>query len=500
MTELALYHPQMHDLTRGALGELQRLSADLTARQGSIKRRMDYFRGRHQLCFASPEFSEYFGERFQGWSDNWCKPVVEAPAERINPLGVRLAGQTSADTDLARVWRENGADRGASEAVTVTLAAGRAYSMVWGDPEDDDEDTPLITWERPDQAIVGYDAETRRPRSGLKLWRDENYEYASLYTRRYLWKWKRSAARVVPYGDHPDPAVQAGGGWEMRQGPNDHTWPIPNPMGRVPLVEWRNQSLLDDTPLSDIDGVMAMQDGINLIWAYLLNALDFASLPTRVVTGADTPKIPILDANGRVVGDRPVDLNELRRERILWIPKEANVEEWTAANLEVFSNVIERAIEHISAQTRTPPHYLVGKVSNLSAEAFTAAETGLVSKAGERIIYLDPAARGTYELIALAQGNSAKARAVRGGKVMWGDPQYRSMAQKVDALMKLKGMGFPLEWIAEQYGLEPDEVARVMLMRQQEAALDPLSAIADELGRGPAPGALPASGSADPMV
>lgn len=482
--------PWMTDETRDALATMQRLANELRLRQPRIAWRMEFLRGVQPLVFASEKFSAYMGKRFDGFADNWCPVVVATPAERMDVLGIRLDGEgLRPDAEMGRVWRTNEGERESSEAFVVGLAASRAFALVWGD--EDEPDTPVITWERPEQAIVAYQADTRRPTAGLKLWRDDDamMEFATLYTRTQVWKWQRPSVPIRT-GNEPEPAVDPTGGWEPRHPAGDDTWPISNPMGQVPLVEMRNQTLLDDAPLSDIDGVVAMQRAVNLVWAYLFNALDFATLPQRVVTGADTPMVPILDAQGQVVGEKPVDLDALMQERILWIPDDgAETSEWSAARLDVFSAVIERAIEHIAAQTRTPPHYLIGKVANLSAEALTAAETGLVSKASERITYFTPAIRRIFALVAAAQGSTARARAAMSGKVLWKDPQFRSLAQKVDALSKLRQMGFPLEWILEEYGLEPHEVRRVMAMREQELSMDPLGGFADDLARVGIPGA-----------
>ncbi|MDT0305074.1 phage portal protein [Streptomonospora wellingtoniae] len=489
---------QMDDGTAAALQQLSRLGSELTARQPVIENRLNYLRGHHPLVYASDEFQSYMGDRFHGFADNWCAPVINSPAERMNILGIRPAGETAADKEMQRIWRDNACDRTSSEALTVMLAAARSYALVWNNPRD--EQTPRITFERADQCVVRHDPETGEATAGLKLWRDEKYEYATLYTPEALWKWRRAAARVVPEGDRPDPAVQAGGGWEPRQSAKDDTWPVPNPLGALPLVEFRNQTLLDDAPISDIDGVIAMQNAINLVWAYLMNALDYATLPQRVVTGADMPKVPVLNSDGQKVDEKPLDLDQLVKDRILWIPSEsASTSEWSAARLDVFSSVIERAIEHVAAQTRTPPHYLIGRIANLSAEALASAETGLVSKTGERIVYANPDVREIHALSYLVLDNDAKARAMRGGTVLWADPQYRALGQKVDAMMKLKQIGFPFAWIAEQYGLEPEEVARVMEMREHESRMDPLAAMVDEMGRsGGAPAEPPTEPAAEP--
>lgn len=452
-----------------ALGMVNRLAAELNRRRPAITARLDAYKGLHRLQFASPEFSRYFEERFRGFSDNWCAPVVAAPTERMNYKGIRLGnGPVQADPDLARVSKVNNVDAGSSKAFIVGLAAARMFSLVWGDP--DDEQTPRIFWEHPSNCIVGYDPETGAEVAGLKLWNADAYEYATLYLPDEVWKWQRRNGA----GDSTAvrfylPSTYRGG-WEPRQSPADDTWPIPNPMGEVPLTEFRNQDLLDDEPISDIDGVLAMQSAINLTWAYLLNALDFASLPQRVVLGADIPKIPVLDNTGKVVGSRPLDLNTLPMERALWVPGEnAKIAEWKVATLDGYGMAIEKAVEHVAAQTRTPPHYLIGKVANLSADALTAAETGLVTKAQERITYFSPPMRRTNRLVCLAQDNRAKADACRSGTIIWRDIQFRSLAQKADAYGKLKDIGFPFAWIAERWEDDPEEVARIISMRRTEA-------------------------------
>ncbi|MFF4417082.1 phage portal protein [Streptosporangium sp. NPDC001559] len=468
------------DEARRAVGVLNRLADELRRREPETTRRLDYYKGKHKLCYASPEFRDYFADRFKGFSDNWTAPVAAAPAERMNVLGIRLdPDERNADKELSEAWKVADCERGSSEAFVVTLAAARSYCLVWGTEDDE----PRVTWERPDQAIVGYDSDTGQAKAALKLWADDTREYATLYEKFFVWKFSRPryartgysvSGLIVPAGS--DTVRSAGPeGWVPRQGDNDDTWPLPNPLQRVPMVELRNQTLLDDDPLSDIAGVMAMQDAINLIWAYLMNALDFASLPQRVVMGAEVPKVPILDTNGQKVGERPIELDTLINERILWLTGDAKIGSWPAADLAAYSDVIERAIEHIAAQTRTPPHYLIGKVANLAAEALTAAETGLVSKTGERIVYVNSGIREIHSLMALAMNQEEKARACRRGTVMWADTQFRALGQKVDALQKLKAMGFPLRWLAEQYGLEPPEVDRVMAMALEQAEMDPMN-------------------------
>src|SRR5690606_13224762 len=110
---------------------------------------------------------------------------------------------------------------------------------------------------------------------------------------------------------------------------------------------------------------------------------------------------------GAVIGFRPVDMKDLREKRLLTLTGEnAKIDSWRAAELAIFTDTIEVAVGHIAAQTRTPPHYLVSNkgLSNLSGDALTAAEIGLVQKSNEYISFTDPQLREVLRLVALVKG------------------------------------------------------------------------------------------------
>lgn len=458
----------------------ERLSRELELRRPEMKRRIDYFKGNTgQLRFASKKFGEYFDKQFEGFSDNWCMPVAQATAERINFLGIRPYGQVEGvDSELQRHWFANDADAGSSEMNLLFGVASRGFSLTH--PDKGPGGTPRLTWEHPDSAIVDTDPATQMDRSGLVVWQDDKRDYATLYTPDKVFKYKRKTGqdRYERGGLRTDLT----GGWELRD--DRVEWEV-NPLGEVPLTEFRNQTLLDDEPLSDISGVMSLQDAINLVWAYLLNTLDQASLPARIVSGADLPKVPKRNSAGEVIGYVDVELDELMKERILWLPKDAKADEWTAAQLNVFSDVIERIVEHIAAQTRTPPHYLVAKMINTAAESLNIAEAGLVSKVQERIKYMSRGMRKTQRLMAKAGGADQKRLdAINAGRLIYSNVQYRSESQMADVAVKMKSSGFPTEYIVERLVVEPDEVRRIMKMIESEQARDPLLAAQNAMRAG----------------
>ncbi|MCI9889099.1 phage portal protein [Micrococcales bacterium 31B] len=440
-----------------------------------------YYRGEQPLKFASREWSDFVNKRYVNFSDNWCGPVANASVERLRPTGI-LTSDKELNREVLEDFLRLEGEAQASQGLLKTAIDSRSFALVWGD-----DDGPTLTWETAENIIVDYDpARFNHPRAALKTWRDGTREYGYFYTADYVYKMVRSQAAKVKdgvtdsgllivsnlYKDDPH------AGWAPEE-VDGEPWPLPNPMGEVPIVEYPNRPVLGEEPISEIGGTMAMQDAVNLLWAYLFNAADHASLDARVVMGQERPKVPILDENGQKIGEQPIDLKELRHGRLMWLSNpSAKIDSWSAANLATFTEVIEVCVAHIASQTRTPPTYLVAKsgMSNLSGDAITAAESGLVQKSLEAITYLTPSQRRLHRLIALAKGDYAAARLIATAKMDWANPGVRSEAQVTDANVKRRSMGYPLRYLLELEGKDPIEVDRVMEMAEREMDLG----IADE--------------------
>lgn len=482
------------------------LENELNRRRGEIFRNDYYYQGKQPLRYASDQFVKYHGNRYRDFSDNWVQVVADAPVERLTVTGFKASGTTEADKDLWRVWQTNGLDCDSQLGFLAAINGARCFVLVWGDP--DDEDTPTVTFEDPQQCAVVYEpGSRRRRRAAIKRWQDGNGDYATLYLPDEVWKFKRphTVMEKSPQMASVDEELT---GWQPRDTANEPN-PQPNPMGVVPMVELQNKPMLVAEPISDVTGVVAMQDAINLLWAQMFTAADYASFPQRVVLGAERPTMPILDSNGQQIGEKPMDLEKFAVDRVLWITgADAKIAEWQAANLAAYTDMVEVAVGHLAAQTRTPQHYLIGKMANLSADALLAAETGLVKRVSEKMLWFGQGLREAFGLICLAQGNEGKSKDARAGSVLWADAESRSNAQLADALVKLKTIGFPFEWLALRYGLTPSEVADVIEMRDKEAESDPIAAVAAQFGAvretqalpspAPLPGETPAPGSVPP--
>jgi len=462
------------------------LEGELIRRSALADLADDYYRGNHRLMFASEEFREYFAERYHHFSDNWVPVVADAPVERLTVTGFQPYDGTP-DKEMWRVWQQNNLDIDSQLGFLASILAGHACVLVWGDP--DDPGTPCVTFEDSAQAVVAYYPGSRyRRRAALKRWQDGYKMYATLYTADELWKFEKPLTRVEK------PIMMAGFDEQAEQWmPRDPDQlsepnPQPNPMGLVPMVELPNRPVLAREPLSDVAPVIPLQHAVNLMWAHMFTASDFAAMPQRYILGGEAPKMPVYDQSGKKIGEKPFDMKKLIDERIFWAQgaEGASAGSWPAAQLSVFTDVIETAIGHIAAQTRTPQHYLVGKMANLSSDALIAAETGLVKRVNEKQLWFGAALREMARLVALAQGDKGRADSYRAGQVLWANTESRSQSQLVAALVQLKSIGWPFEDIARRYGLTPDEVAQLLKMREHEQETDPLLAMlgTKELGTG----------------
>lgn len=474
---------EMTDDTKKALDQTNRLYDRLNGRRPEIDKLKAAFRGDRPLIFASDEWKKVHKARYQGFSDNWCGVVGSAPAERTELHGFNLSGD-DADATFSReekaLWRDWEVNEGpaqASQGFLTSTIAKRSSVLVWGD----DNDEPEMTWEDPSQMIVDYDpARPRKRRAALKAWIEGDRECATLYLSDKVWKWQRPAgsASIVANGRTESgiiitgPSFTSGGtnGWEPRQEADDDTWPIDNPMGVVPVVEYANRPMLGADPLSDIAGTLAMQDAINLLWAYLFVAADYASMPARVVLGQEPPKLPILDATGQKVGEKPVDIEALAKGRMLWLTgAKASIAQYDAAKLDVFTEIIQTAIQHISAQSRTPIYLVHGELGNVNGETLTGLDAPLVSKVRESHKFYNSPVKETFALFAAVRNDGGLAAACRVGTPLWKHPGLRSDSQISDAALKDRQVGWPFAAIlAERYGLSQPKIDAIMTMVRAE--------------------------------
>jgi hypothetical protein len=420
---------------------LNYLEQKLAAQQREIAIFEQYYNGEHRLAFATLKFRQAFGWLFQSLADNWCELVVDAPIERLFVEGFRFGKGKPADTKAWDIWQANGLDSESVMAHTEAVKDGRSYILV-GPPEEGSK-YPRITVEHASQVIVETEAGNRRNRlAALKKWRDEDgYIYATLYLPNQIVKWRtKEPVKSAVAGD-------VGRNWVLRPGDEGGD----NPVGVVPVIPLENNPTMLAGGRSDLIPAIPLQDAIDKELADMLVASEFAAFPQRVMTGVEVPT----DESGA-----PLSSTELKAAvGRLWVfeNENAKVSQFAAADLNNYVNAIAMLLQHLAAQTRTPPHYLLGQIVNVSGDALKAAETGLVAKVKRKQVDFSDSWEEAMRLALKLKDEADPAEALS-AETIWRDPEYRSEGEQVDAAIKLRALGIPVEALWERIGASPQEV------------------------------------------
>lgn len=413
-----------------------------------------YYDGNHPLQFATAKWREAFGNLFGAFADNWCQIIVDSSVERLDVVGFQIDGKPS--PAAWAVWQRNGLDVESVIAHTEAGKSGRAFLLV--DPRDGD---PLITVEHSSQVVVVTNPANRRDRlAALKQWLgDDGYQYVTLYLPEVVLRYQSS-----------EPARPGEGSGEIEWEPRtDEAAEVVNTLGVVPVIPMENKPGLLGQAHSDLEPALSLQDAINKLSSDLLVASEYGAFPQRVVTGWESPRDP--DTGKPLFGSQ---------ERRQWL-EAALSRVWTfgdpdvkatslpATDLDNFVKATDQFVQHLAAQTKTPPHYLLGQVVNASGDALSVAEAGLVAKCRQKIrFFSDP----WEEAVALALTASGTQTDPDVCEAMWANPERVSLGQLVDAAVKKATLGVPLPVLWLELGYTPQQVAEMEALAAAEASAD----------------------------
>lgn len=440
---------------------LKRLGKALDDRSLSMILADDYYGGRHRSLLQTTKFREKFGNMFRDYHDNFCELVVDSVEERLNIEGFRIPtadarSAQEADSDAWDIWQRNGLDAESQIAHTESLVKGVAYALIWAD----EDGQPLITIEDGMNMIVLVSPTNRRKRvAALKRWWDaDGFAYATLYLPTEIRKFRsESKYRTAP--------AFASVSWEVREVVEEdgtvEEWPLPNPLGVVPVVPLFNRPRINGSFESEIAAVIPIQDAINKLCIDMIVAAEFGAFRQRWASGIE---VPVDETTGEVI--EPFESAVSR----LWVSPstDAKFGEFEQTDLTQYVRAIEMLIQHVATITRTPPHYMLGQAGSFpSGESLKATETGLVAKARRKMRHYGEA---WEEVIRLSFGVMDDARFnVVSSETIWRDPESRTEGEHVDAIMKQQALGIPFEMLLEKLGYTPQEITRAKQLRAAEA-------------------------------
>jgi hypothetical protein len=406
-----------------------------------------YYDGRHPLQFATSKFREAFGTLFGAFADNWCQIVVDAPVERLKIVGFAKAG--SASDDAWSIWQDNALDTESVIAHTEAGKCGESFLLV--DPNDGE---PKITVEHSGQMVVITDPGDRRKRlAALKRWLgDDGYINVNLYLPDLVIKYESSMPAVV--GNDGGKVTPDNVEWEAIDAIN-------HSLGVVPVIPLENKPGLMSGGHSDLEPAIPLQNAVNKICTDMIVASEYGAFRQRALTGVDLPKDP---HTGEV---NPAVQLKATMSR-LWNFEEDTARIWdlNPTDLSNYVHSIELLIQHMAAQTRTPPHYLLGQVINASGDALIAAEAGLTTKCRAKILFFSDA---WEEAMALALGAAGTDTEQADLEAIWDNPERVPPGVIVDACVKKKTLGVPLPILWREMGYTPEQIAEMEKLEQQKA-------------------------------
>ncbi|MET9480933.1 phage portal protein [Streptomyces sp. NPDC006638] len=393
---------------------------------------------------------------------NWTSLVIDSPSERLGVDGFRF-GTTdgkgketkTADDDANRIWQENSMDADSDLVHYGALSQRRAFVLV----EKGDDGRPVLTHETPRQVAVEHAQGNRRKlAAGLKLWRDDwtGNTRATLWTPEDIFEFATKSSSPV-FSTRVATLRQ----WDALTLPNQSESYRPNELSAVPLVPFVNRRNRRAEGFAEHEDVLSIQNRINLSLINLIAAMRYGAFKQRWASGLEIDEDPI---TGQKIEPFQLDI------RKLWTVDnpEAKFGEFSATDLKPYIGAVESAVQDLAAISRTPPHYLLGQVVNVSGDALKAAETGLVSKVRDRQRAFGEGWENVMRLAFKVLGDETKATAWS-AETVWRDPESRSISELADAAVKKKAADVPWRQRMEDMGYTPQQIDRMEIDRAADA-------------------------------
>ena len=264
--------------------------------------------------------------------------------------------------------------------------------------------------------------------------------------------------------------------------------------GENPVTRFAAQVDLEGRTLGLIEPYFTIQDRINQTVFDLLIAQTGASFETRWATGMappykmryptdddgnvdyDADPVPVLDKDGSPI---PLPINIHAKKFLYAESKDVQFGSLPASPLAPYLEAIQQAIKDLSSVTQTPPHYMLGQIANLSADAMRAAESALIRKANEFKLVFGESWERVFRLAMELSGEENADDMT--GSVIWRDLEANSMSQAADALGKMaESLGIPRRGLwALLPGVTQQQLTEWETLLEEEGELGTLDSVND---------------------
>lgn len=389
---------------------------------------------------------------------NWSALVIDSPAERLGVEGFRFGKDGEADDDANTIWQENQMDAESELVHHGALSQRRSFVLV----ERGDDDRPRMLHKSARQVIVARNPhDPRKIAAGLYVYLDDwtGHSQATLWTPDEYWQFDS------PYTDVAFPMyANRLNTWDVWTLPNGEEATGPNELAEVPLIPFVNRRNRRLDGYAEHEDVLSIQNRINTSVIQLMAAARYGAFRQRYAAGLEVDEDPM---TGEKITPFKLDI------KTLWTTEDPDVKfgEFQATDLRPYVAAVESAVQDLAAISKTPPHYLLGQVVNVSGDALKAAETGLASKVRSKKREFgeswERAMRLAFRVLGDARADEATAETI------WADSESRTVSELADAAVKKASAGVPWRQRMEDMGYTPQQIDRMEVDRASDALLSP---------------------------
>ncbi|WP_161624906.1 phage portal protein [Streptomyces spectabilis] len=414
----------MADIKRRLEHALERLRYEYDERLEEIDR---YYRGKHAAPYMPSSANAEYKLLAERAVHNWLPWVVAAPLQNLQVDGFRPSAGKG--TEVWDAWQSNRMDARQSIVHEGALVFGHSYVAVL--PE---ADGPRMV-----------------PISAMRIWAAYDDPVTDEFPLYAIQIFQHPDSGTLERARYFDDREIIDITYKESTGPFGETYTTPqiaarkpHGLGVTPVVRFAASLDLLGRSVGLVQPLIPVCDRINQTWFDLLIAQTYGSFKVRYVTGM-APPLDIDPSTGEVRTDpetgeplyRAVQFDPTRA--MMAEDPDTKFGELSETSLDGFIKSLELNVQHMAAVSQTPPHYLLGNMANLSADALAAAESALTRKVDALKQVFGEAWESVLRLAAQALGK-AKLAKDRKAQVVWRDTGSRSLAQTADAYGKLVQM------------------------------------------------------------
>lgn len=425
-----------------------------------------YYAGQQGLSFMSPEVSRATRGRLRTLVVNWPRLVISSLEELLDVEGFRTAQDAPADDGLWGIWQANRLDVQSQLCHLEALLHGRCYALVWADQTDGEH--PRITVESSRHMSVRFDPSGTKITQAVKRWTEDDLSYATVYLPDRIERYVTDSAAG---GTSATDVSAQSAAWELREEPISHD------LGQVPVVPFVNRpSLTRPYGESELTDVIPLADAINKLGTDMMVSAEYHAMPRRWATGVNLGPVTGSEQAAEIVRQQWTEAAAGR----VWMSDSPNARmgQFTEASLDNYVHGIQLLESQLAALAGLPPQQLgLNPQGNpASADAIRASESARVRRVQRKQRILGESWEDVMRLALIVRDGHATSGAER-METMWRDPNTPTIAQKVDAAVKLASIDMPARQTWEDLGYTPVQIDRINTM----ATTDSLSRVEEQL-------------------